>query len=858
MASYVLYPPIVDSYMDAFKENYCKVYFSLSKYNATADINSIHVSICKQGTGANVVNKMDDTSAGRYRSTGIIIINTKPQLEEGYDNLYSFNIYSNDIVNGWTPGWIYKIQIRLSLDSYNPNEAASVWLNDHSGNFSEWSTVCTLKYIGNTVVHIPTIDYDSRTYEEPITDDDIKKLSLSTLTLFGYIEFTSDTTNEKLYKYSFQLYNEDKTKMLEDTGELYANKYQDSNSFKYVMGTELEDETIYNLYFNYETNNCFKETLEIKFIASLVALENLPCALYTVEDKGTSAVADQSFFDDFTSVQDEEEEGRLGIKIHDTRIEQENFDGNLCIRRCSSKDNFAHWTDIKIIPCVKQNIDDLPIFYDYTIESGVLYKYGIQKISAEGDRGKLEVISHYTMRNFEYSFLLGENNQQLKLQFNNTMGSYKIQMMESKTEPIGGMFPIVTRNAALRYRTFPINGTITFWMDEKNSFTNKYLIYNESKEYNHPIVDFYNQYNENNNIVQYDYIYERDFRKVVLDFLHDGKFKLFKSPTEGNIIVRLTDINCTPTQSLDRMIYDFTSTASEMAEATIENYEKYHFLELGEAISNFATENSYLGQIQMAFTPGKDNAATDIIKEIYKKYDSQGKNLAGRTHTVSSISYLKITIEDPPLRTLNSGGELVIGNSLFVAKSTDTGKTITIYGDMREYVFDERITFSSSDSIKFLGSEPAIDGEVINATIDFIYNLIDEPYESKKVLSSKSLSGMGQVFENYYAGYNIYKDIYYKYYIETEDTFKRLSELGSFDIEAEPGAIFNIVSSDTNEEFIINDTGLLRFIELTPVNQIIFVGYLDRITGERKTSNDVRMDIMVNYHYKAKEGQYAK
>ncbi len=38
------------------------------------------------------------------------------------------------------------------------------------------------------------------------------------------------------------------------------------------------------------------------------------------------------------------------------------------------------------------------------------------------------------MRNFNYSFLLGQNNQQLKLMFDNTMNSFKIQMQECKID----------------------------------------------------------------------------------------------------------------------------------------------------------------------------------------------------------------------------------------------------------------------------------------------------------------------------------------------------------------------------------------------------------------------------------------
>ena len=55
MASRVLYPCIVDSYMPAFKagNTSCRVYFSLSKFNGSSDFSSVHISVVKQNTGMN-------------------------------------------------------------------------------------------------------------------------------------------------------------------------------------------------------------------------------------------------------------------------------------------------------------------------------------------------------------------------------------------------------------------------------------------------------------------------------------------------------------------------------------------------------------------------------------------------------------------------------------------------------------------------------------------------------------------------------------------------------------------------------------------------------------------------------------
>ena len=72
-----------------------------------------------------------------------------------------------------------------------------------------------------------------------------------------------------------------------------------------------------------------------------------------------------------------------------------------------------------------------------------------------------------------------------------------------------------------------------------------------------------------------DYYYEKKFREFILNFLYDDKVRLYKSPTEGNILVRLTNVSCTPNQSLNNIIYDFSATAYQIADEHMENYSKY-------------------------------------------------------------------------------------------------------------------------------------------------------------------------------------------------------------------------------------------------------------------------------------------
>jgi hypothetical protein len=71
---------------------------------------------------------------------------------------------------------------------------------------------------------------------------------------------------------------------------------------------------------------------------------------------------------------------------------------------------------------------------------------------------------------------------------------------------------------------------------------------------------------------------ERQFKIEVLNWLNNGKVKLFKSPTEGNYIIRLMNTNLAPNDTLGRMLHTFTSQASELMDCSLENLIKLHFI----------------------------------------------------------------------------------------------------------------------------------------------------------------------------------------------------------------------------------------------------------------------------------------
>lgn len=593
MASRVLYPPSIDSSMPSFQVTTsggtCSLKFSLSKFNGTDDIKGIHIAVTKQRTGMNMVKTTTEDTSGsilRYRKTGIIIVEksdySNPATQDpNSTNVFSIDLKSDDLFptdggyNGFIPGWLYKVQIRLSSASYTeqltetPLLTQAAFLTSFASDFSEWSTVCTIKPIGDINLYVNPFDIT-------ISGDSASSITYDSSTLDFCGKFTSEDDSEILYSYQAILTKNNI--LIEDSGVIINENYQNMNEFRYLFKTELvNNANDYVVTFIYVTNNGFTKTVTFSFGTNynITTLENMYIATVENYKQGRNVLYGIS------SVSLEEDEGRLGLKIVDDSATPVAFTGTLVIRRSSSRENFTIWEDIKILNLTNVMLNNMDTIYDYTIESGIWYLYGLQKI-VDGNRSALAFpmngaspIKNPSLRNFEFSYLLGENNQQLKLKFNNTMNSYKIQQMESKNEALGGQFPIISRNGVLGYRFFPVAGLISFEMDENNLFTNKQIIYKYQD-----VLTLYQNYKNNQGIAQYNYIYEKDFRKEVISFLINGKPKLFKSPTEGNIIVRLMDVNFTPNQSLDRLIYSFSANANEIAEDNLDNYIKYKFLDL--------------------------------------------------------------------------------------------------------------------------------------------------------------------------------------------------------------------------------------------------------------------------------------
>ena len=533
-----LYPPIVDTYVPAFltdsgtDKDICRIYFTLSQFNTMGDIENVQVTVRSQYTNLSVLNK------SKYPSE-VMLTSIQEDASKTSDDRYYIELNKTDIQGGqFEINQYYKVQMRFThIDaadvSLTTPQAIDGWLAANINLFSEWSTVCLIRGIST-----PQLAVSGFTIE----GGEISWANYNPI-IYGTLSFNNEEETEKLKSYQVKLYDENDN-LLTDSGIQYTN----TNSFSYGLN------------YNFVAGAAYKFTIECTTM-------NLYSAIATYE---FTTATEESEILDFTFIAEtDEDNGRIILTIKKSNI-TDGFTGELVLRRTSNKTNFTIWEDLKTYTyegatAIKET------FSDMTIESGVWYKYYLQKRS-NGVAASTKYIKTPVMVIFDDMFLTTKD-RQLKIKFNPTVSSFKRTIQESRTDTLGSQFPFVRRNGHANYAQFPIGGLISFQIDESELFTSLEELFGEH-------LYLYTDYNNDHRITEANNIvYEKLFKDKVIEFLYSEQPKLFRSATEGNFIVKVMDASFSPNATLGRRIVSFTATAYEVAECNIDNYKKYDILE---------------------------------------------------------------------------------------------------------------------------------------------------------------------------------------------------------------------------------------------------------------------------------------
>lgn len=561
-----LFPAIIDAYMPAISvsnltSNLFQANFNIG-YNARADIQSVHLSLTRQSNYHSALDKNN-----YYR--GVYVVNTPASgsIDKEMNITIPYSILNIDELSF---NEYYKLQVRLSSITLPSNATTKTALSEYLTNednlthFSEWSTVCLVRFIESPNLELKVNGQDVVSNVTNIIDS-------SSITIVGQYNnetraldnppFAGQTDEEFLNRYKVKVFQEDEGSLTSVYESDYLNiDLHNLNQFNYTIPYYFINDN-YQIQLEIETSNLFTQTFSFNINVTY----------------DSSTWGNQSIVQEIVGVNN-----ILGkVNITFLPFDEETvipIGSQFVIRRGCDENNFTIWDEIytKTLTAVLTGTNAIS-FDDFTIESGNLYKYEITFISPSsiGGHTHFTIVEGPAMSIFDHAFLTGEGTQ-LCVKFNPNVSGYQVNVMDNMVTPIGSQYPYFTRNGNVYYRSFSLSGTIAYEMDEQHQFSSRSSIYGDwIQVYGSYFVNHY--FNQQN-----DRITQRKFREIVMQYLYDDMPKLFRSTPEGNILVRLSNISLTPNNQLGRMIYDFSCTATEIGDPSIENYKLYEIQDFGD------------------------------------------------------------------------------------------------------------------------------------------------------------------------------------------------------------------------------------------------------------------------------------
>lgn len=399
MINNTLYPPLMDTYQKAFlkdkstdnKSILFNIQFKISEYTTITDIQTIEVKV-------STLDGMSVLKGEHYFVKGVDVINTVSRT--GSINILrsDTNIDSTGDID-FSYGSFYRIQLRVGKklyegqngDSTTAIEAQTSFIEDADTlkNFSEWSTMSLIKCIDTPML---TIEQGNIVLKKINRVSDMSKIT-------GYLKWKNGDNSEYLYSYRLRVYNVDDIpntyslkepekifediKPLEDSGVKRALTAS-PNRLEYVFRTDFSTSDRYRIFFSYETENKYEQTVYSTF--------------YVQNTINSSNLADNNAV---LSLYPNSQKGGIEVGLSLDRSYLSIPSAYLIFRRSSSENNFTLWDDIHTVKLTKENIVEKNgksilqyVWTDWTAENGVFYKYCVQEVDIIGNRAE-KIIGKY-------------------------------------------------------------------------------------------------------------------------------------------------------------------------------------------------------------------------------------------------------------------------------------------------------------------------------------------------------------------------------------------------------------------------------------------------------------------------------
>lgn len=553
-----LYPPYVEGTLPAFVQGGMMVVpFQLNRAVNRDDFNSMSIILKTVQT-----NTILCDGNPRYAATNIEYDNTSGHWKAIFP--------VGDLVR---VGQYYKVQVAFANGHY---VSGSQWTFD--GEIGYYSDVSVVKCTSQPQIYIKNLTDQSasNTHRYEYTG------------VYSQAGSGKDKT-EKVYSYRFDLRNE-ANEIVATSGDQIHNASLDTEKFEstdtWLVTKDLKPGYWYSIQYTVTTlNNLTTASPAYK----VMQMETVDCEI------GANLHADMMAEDGFVNI-------RLAPKSQGAKSVR----GSFVLIRSSSEDNYDSWQELYRFDMINEK-PDLTIWQDFTIQQGISYKYALQAYNDNGlYSNRLFNTEGEVFADFEDAFLF-DGERQLNIRFNPKISSFKTTMLESKMDTLGGKHPFIFRNGNVSYKEFPISGLISMLSDPNELFMKG--IKNAANAVKRGKTAAYDTaWVADTHLTGENIRKEREFKMAVLDWLNDGKPKLFRSPGEGNYIVRLMNSSLAPNDTLGRMLHTFSCTAYEVAECNFQNLNKYGFVKSPHVNSREMTIDQRRLQDVFGLTPAPGQA----------------------------------------------------------------------------------------------------------------------------------------------------------------------------------------------------------------------------------------------------------
>lgn len=531
-----LYPPSIEGKLPAFAGDTLKVPLTMNRAVNMSEVSGMRAMI-KTVQTATLKATLDgslsyESTTGKYYAVFELSDKFTPNL-----------------------GQYYKVQIAYK---------------DKIGEIGYYSTVGIIKYTSYPSVTIPGLEnnfyggyeyvgvYSQENAYETIINEDETTSEVLTLKRDG---------TEKVYSYCFELTDTDGN-LIATSGVQLHNSSNDNTSTNKTSDAwsnkiELQRNKPYYLTYKVTTMNGLEVSSARYPLMDQDSVDaELPVAL----------VAELNYDD-----------GCVGLYFYplsDKVGEDITINGSFVLARSSSLDNFSTWDEVYRFSYSNVNFTgnvSMLLWEDFTVQQGIEYQYALQAYNSYGLYSN-RILNIDNIQNkkeikisvdFEDAFLY-DGERQLNIRFNPKVSSFKAHVLESKLDTIGSKFPFVFRNGNVDYKEFPISGLISLQTDPNERFL-KGVQSENLYPYRKSTSSFESPSGLDTMFTASNILRERKFKMEVLAWLNNGKPKLFRSPGEGNYIVRLMNVSLSPNDTLGRMLHTFSCTAYEIAECNFTN-----------------------------------------------------------------------------------------------------------------------------------------------------------------------------------------------------------------------------------------------------------------------------------------------